>query len=94
MSSFGVLERKLQDLQKLLDNKTIDAELHKSSVKYVLSQHGLGKGDVTMSQDGSMNSFGVGSDNTDDNSRVEILIHNLSHSDMSLSVNNSSKSLL
>ena len=89
-----------EQLEKLNDLKTqglLSNEEHAYGIKNILSSFGLGDANVTMSGDGNgTNGTGTGDFFTDDNDRgkhVEILIHNITHSDMALSINKSNLSL-
>ncbi len=93
MASYRGLQEKLEELQRMQNEGSISSEEHDNAIKNVLSTFGLG--DAGVSTTGK--SGGIHRDENDQDSgrgrRVEILIHNLSHSDMALSVNTKNCSL-
>ena len=90
--SFAGLQEGLEKLADLKSQGLLSFEEHAKAMRGLLTTFGLGDANVT-SSNSTADELLVSSDENDRGKRVEILIHNLSHSDMALSVNKIDMSL-
>jgi len=90
--SFAGLQEGLEKLADLKRQGLLSFEEHAKAMRGLLTTFGLGDANVTTSAGDGLSAPKI-EDEDERGKRVEILIHNLSHSDMALSVNKNAMSL-